>query len=350
MSESHSENGSAPEILGHLEAYEKMCEERRRFASLRENVEKERQSVQTHIYEKVKAEYEKKILVVEEDLKKQKERLSEKVKDLLEKRSELDKRCQLDTERLEEIEFRTRVGEFTDEECREERNEIEQRSQGQSRELALLDQIVDRCAKSGLLATEGTSAAPASVPETLPEEPRAQAPEPAEEPAVATESEVEENFEVVEEDGAADEADAPVVHCPPSLSAGKTKTEEDAPASSSRGGPNAELSEYVTGYLVALEGSRKGERFPMISSNITLGSSPGIDIRLNDSGIANFHARILYKERKHFLENLDNVGRSFVNGVQATEVVELRDGDVIRLGDIKMQVEYASAKTAAANG
>ena len=82
----------------------------------------------------------------------------------------------------------------------------------------------------------------------------------------------------------------------------------------------------------------------MISSNITLGSSPGIDIRLSDGGIANFHARILYKERKHFLENLDSMGRSFVNGVQAADLVELRDGDVLRLGDIKMQVEYASGQ------
>ena len=81
----------------------------------------------------------------------------------------------------------------------------------------------------------------------------------------------------------------------------------------------------------------------MISSNITLGSSPGIDIRLVDSGIANFHARIRYKERRHFLENLDSMGRSFVNGVQASDLVELKDGDVIRLGDIKMQVEYASS-------
>ena len=87
----------------------------------------------------------------------------------------------------------------------------------------------------------------------------------------------------------------------------------------------------------------------MISSNITLGSSPGIDIRLSDSGIANFHARILYKDRKHFLENLDGRGRSFVNGVQASDIVELKEGDVIRLGDIKMQVEYASAQAVHAN-
>ena len=100
---------------------------------------------------------------------------------------------------------------------------------------------------------------------------------------------------------------------------------------------------------VALEGSRQGERFPLISSNISLGNSPGIDIRLSDSGIANFHARILYMERKHCLENLDSMGRTFVNGVQVAKVVELRDGDVIRLGNIKMQVEYAAASTTRPN-
>ena len=80
-----------------------------------------------------------------------------------------------------------------------------------------------------------------------------------------------------------------------------------------------------------------------------MGSSPGIDIRLSDAGIANFHARILYKERKHFLENLDGMGRSYVNGVQASAVVELKDGDVVRLGDIKMQVEYASTQKKSLN-
>ncbi len=368
MSQSHSENGSTPEILGHLEAYEEMSEQCQRIASLRENVEKERQSVQSHIYEKVKAEYEQKMLAVEQDLKRQKDLLEEKVKDLLDKRSDLDKLCQKDAERLEEIDFRTRVGEFTEEECKEERNEIEQRSQGQTKELARLDEIVDRCTKSGLLSEQAPSAPPMPAAEAKTQEPQAEKPEPekattpppeieeasieeASEEAEAPETaaaEIEEDFEIVEQDPVAEDAEAPVVHCPPNLSSGKMKARKDSATSAGRSGPNAEVSEYVTGYLVALEGSRQGERFPMISSNITLGSSPGIDIRLNDSGIANFHARILYKERKHFLENLDSVGRSFVNGVQATDVVELKDGDVIRLGDIKMQVEYASSKTTAA--
>jgi hypothetical protein len=156
-------------------------------------------------------------------------------------------------------------------------------------------------------------------------------------------AEPEEDFEIVEENPAGDDQGDTIVHCPPTLSAGSPRAQGGTAQATGRPGTSVTPSEFVTGYLVALEGSRKGERFPMISSNITLGNSPGIDIRLSDSGIASFHARILYKERKHFLENLDSMGRSFVNGVQASEVVELKDGDVVRLGDIKMQVEYASA-------
>ncbi len=359
MSQARSENGSTPDILGHLEAYEKTSEQCRRYASLKANVEKERQSVQLHIYETVKAEYEEKMLAVEQDLKKQEELLQGLIQDVLHGRSELDGLCRKDTERLEEIDFRTRVGEFTEEECKEERSEIEQRTQTQSRELARLEEIVGRCTKSGLLAEPQPAPNPAAPPEETREEPPSEndsseqasrepsrTEETAEEadlPETAT-AETEEDFEIVEGNPTVDDQEAPVVHCPPNLSAGSTQARKDSARAKSRRGPQAEVSEYVTGYLVALEGSRQGERFPMISSNITLGSSPGIDIRLSDSSIANFHARILYKERRHFLENLDGMGRSFVNGVQTTAVVELKDGDVIRLGDIKMQVEYASVQ------
>ncbi len=356
MSQVHSERSSSHNIMGNLENYDKANEQYRRFASLKENVEKERQSVQVHIYEKVKREYEEKMLAVEQELKKQRELLQERIQDVLARRTELDRSCRKDSERLEEIDFRTRVGEFTEEECREKRNEIEQRTRSQTQELARLEEIVDRCAKSGLLPEDepaDRAVAPAGPGEGLrpggdrAKEPPAQASPvdetPGETDSPSRDAENEEDFEIVEEDSPADDQGDTIVHCPPNLSAGRPPAQGDAAQATGQRGPKAASSEFVTGYLVALEGSRKGERFPMISSNITLGNSPGIDIRLSDSGIASFHARILYKERKHFLENLDNMGRSFVNGVQASEVVELKDGDVIRLGDIKMQVEYASA-------
>jgi hypothetical protein len=360
---SYSENGSYPDIFAELETYEKASERRKRYASLSKNVEKERQSVKTYIYEKVKAEYEEKMRAIEKDLSTQRELLQQKIRDIRARRSDLENLCRKDAERLEEIDFRTRVGEFTVEECRQERTEIEQRTQRQSSELARLEEIVGRCANAGLISKGPLPAPPATgpleaAPEPQPEEERsdparAQASEAEKvvaspEPNEAAAEAAEEAFEIVEEEPEGDSVKAPVVHCP--LSDAGSQSSKVAGATKSRTvGPHGEVREYVTGYLVALEGSRKGERFPMISSNITLGSSPGIDIRMLDPGIANFHARVLYKDRKHFLENLDSMGRCYVNGVQATKAVELRDGDVIRLGEIKMQVEYASAQTTPVN-
>jgi hypothetical protein len=352
-----AEERSTSDILGRLEAYEKLSGEYRRYASLRANVEEERQSVQLQIYERVKAEYEEKLSALQEDLKEQEALLGDQIQVLLEKRADLDRLCRQDNERLEEINFRTRVGEFTEEECKAERNEIEKRTLSQSQDLARIEEIVRRCTESGLLTDEQPSS-PAPDSEEEEEEPQADndGPQQVSAPSSTTEEQAEEqgpleaagqeeDFEIVEEDPSSDDEDSPVVHCPPPLSSGQPHVGRDAKTTQSRRGPTVNPRKYVTGYLVALEGSRQGERFPLISSDITLGNSPGIDIRLGDSGIANFHARILYKERKHCLENLDSMGRTFVNGVQVAAVVELRDGDVIRFGDIKMQVDYASAPT-----
>jgi FHA domain len=350
-----SENTSQPDIIGNLEAYEKLKEQYRRYGSLKQNVEKERKSVQLHIYERVSAEYQEKMSALERNLEVQEALLQERIKDLLQKRAELDKLCRKDAERLEEIDFRTRVGEFSEEECRQERSAIEQRTLNQSQELALLEEIVSRCTKSGLLPEPASSDRPPEPEEESEEgqkenaEPEQASPQPSEaeeeaaEPQSADPEADPEEFQIVEESPCADDQHSPVVHCPPTLSTEASGERRVSGAAKDRRGWTPNPRSSVTGYLVALEGSRQGERFPMISSNITLGSSPGIDIRLVDSGIANFHARIRYKERKHFLENLDSMGRSFVNGVQASDLVELKDGDVIRLGDIKMQVEYASS-------
>ena len=367
VSQGRSGKGSASEILGHLDAYEKLTRETRRYASLKANVEKERQTVQLQIYQKVKAEYEEKMAAVEKDLKKHEALLQDQIRELLERRADLDKLCRKNNERLEEIDFRTRVGEYTEGECKEERSDLEKRALDQSQELARLEEIVSRCRRSGLLPEESSSSPVTATDEDEAEEkktheqeeeipadkgwpqPAAAAPSPSADKEAEEPEEVAEAFEIVEDEPSEDDQNAPVIHCPPSLSPPEEKENGEQEPQKARRKAKAGPSEYVTGYLVALEGSRQGERFPMISSNITLGNSPGIDIRLVDSGIANFHARILYKERKHFLENLDSMGRSFVNGVQAAKLVELRDGDVLRLGDIKMQVEYASTKTTHGN-
>jgi hypothetical protein len=142
-------------------------------------------------------------------------------------------------------------------------------------------------------------------------------------------------FLVVHE-GAEGGEDLPVIICPENFPAEGSSSK---PAASNTQAEQTPSLSYVKGYVTALDGSRKGERFPLICSTITLGSSPGIDIRLNDPGIANFHARIVYKDHRYFLENFDGMGRCYVNGIH-TGYSELKDGDIIRLGEIKLRTDF----------
>ena len=134
------------------------------------------------------------------------------------------------------------------------------------------------------------------------------------------------DFLVLEEDPSGADPEVPVVNYPSGSEASSSHT----PIS---------LHQNVFGYLVALDGSRQGERFPLVGSELTVGSSPGIDIRLADSGIARLHARIVYREGRHYIETVEESGSCLVNGVQKDKA-ELRDGDVLSLGEIKMQVEF----------
>jgi len=228
VSQANTEERSTSDFLGRLEAYEKLSSEYERYTSLKANVEKERQTVQLQIYERVKAEYEKELSALEKDLKAQEAHLREQIQDLLEKRGDLDKLCRQDTERLEEINFRTRVGEYKEEECKAERSEIEKRTLNQSQELARIEEIVSRCTKSGLLAEEPPSSPAPDTEEEEKEEAQAENGEvqQASDPSSTTEEQAEEqepsetageveDFQIVEEDPSVDDGDSPVVHCPP---------------------------------------------------------------------------------------------------------------------------------------
>jgi len=106
--------------------------------------------------------------------------------------------------------------------------------------------------------------------------------------------------------------------------------------------PEVSSSAYPQGYLTILDGSRKGDRVPLIPADIMLGSSPNTDVMLTDQGISDSHARIFFKDRKYFLENLDVLGRSYVNGIQS-KVSELNHNDVIRLGNLNLRVDFTPA-------
>ncbi len=298
-----NENADTSDILRRLETYGALVSECNRYALLARNAERNRHTVRPHIYARVKGEYEERSETLDQEQQEQKEFLRNELDTILEKRRTLNERCRKESDRLEELDFRVRVGEFPEEEVQESRTELKEELLEITRELAETQELVRRFEQVGLLAQE-----------TPPEEGEGEGA--GDEP-----DQDQDDFLVLEEDESSADEDSPVVSS--SLS----------------------LRDDVFGYLVALDGSRRGERFPLIRREVTVGSSPDIDIRLADAGIARLHARIVYKDGKHFIETVEKQGSCRVNGVKKDKA-ELKDGDVLSLGKIKMQVEYAREATA----
>lgn len=372
-------------ILEAIDACREIMEHCDHYRRLLENAEKHRSSVRPAVYERVAGEYASKLSELQARLERDQKELGERVQRYVQIQENLRQSGLEAADRLEEIEFRVKVGEFSEEEVAEELKRLRAAVQENEQTTARIEQILHRFRQLGpdlgrrfsspgiepaagesaplakAFQTEASGeetaravlAAPAEPEDAsktkeepfLSDSPAASlwVPEPDAGYAPSEASASTESFVLETQDDPAPAASehCPVIQCLETLASQNDSTPSQDQAGRDSGGP------FVSGYLCALDGSRKGTRFPLISSDITLGKSPGIDIRLQDPGIANFHARIVYKNRKYFLENLDPMGRSFVNGVQA-DVLELKDGDLIRLGEIKMRVEFGSSAGEAA--
>jgi hypothetical protein len=94
----------------------------------------------------------------------------------------------------------------------------------------------------------------------------------------------------------------------------------------------------VVGWLVALNGEQKGEDFRIREGQNALGSAPDADILLRDAAISGKHASLRYKDQKFFLTDLDSTNGTYLNGgSEAIAREELKDNDVIRVGDVSLK-------------
>jgi hypothetical protein len=126
-----------------------------------------------------------------------------------------------------------------------------------------------------------------------------------------------------------------------SAAAGKTRleTEPDKPAV---GRKTVLLTEKrkapVVGWLVAMSGEQKGEDFRLREGQNALGSSPDAEVLIRDSTISAKHASLRYKEGKFYLTDLDSTNGTYLNDrAEAITREELKDNDVIRLGDVSLK-------------
>jgi pSer/pThr/pTyr-binding forkhead associated (FHA) protein len=94
----------------------------------------------------------------------------------------------------------------------------------------------------------------------------------------------------------------------------------------------------VVGWLVVLSGQQKGEDFRLREGKNALGTSRDSEVALIDSAVSQKHASVSYKEGKFQLTDLDSTNGTFVNdGTESVARVELKDNDIIRVGETTLK-------------
>lgn len=96
--------------------------------------------------------------------------------------------------------------------------------------------------------------------------------------------------------------------------------------------------EPVVGWLVAMNGRHKGQDFRLHDGQNIIGSSGSAEVLLEDPAISAQHASVRYRDGVFSLTDLDSTNGTFVNdGPQPVSRVDLKDNDVVRLGDVTLK-------------
>lgn len=72
-----------------------------------------------------------------------------------------------------------------------------------------------------------------------------------------------------------------------------------------------------------------------LKDTVAIGRKNDNDIVIKDPTISNQHARITLDEDYYFIEDLDSANGTFLNGDRLMDVVKLKNGDRIKLGQVE---------------
>ncbi len=83
-----------------------------------------------------------------------------------------------------------------------------------------------------------------------------------------------------------------------------------------------------------------GRSFLLDRSELTVGSSAECDVIVQDSSVASQHARFLCQNDGDYVQDLSGQNTTVVNGVQVKGSLLLRKGDIIHLGNIRLEYTF----------
>ena len=96
----------------------------------------------------------------------------------------------------------------------------------------------------------------------------------------------------------------------------------------------AQPKRYVVGWLVGLNGSARGESFPVRMGRNVLGRDHRSDISINDDQASSHHADLVFRpdERRFILMDHNSTNGTYVNDTEIEPRRDLQRDDVIRIG------------------
>jgi pSer/pThr/pTyr-binding forkhead associated (FHA) protein len=95
-------------------------------------------------------------------------------------------------------------------------------------------------------------------------------------------------------------------------------------------------------FLRIIEGGNNAERYYLTKDKSIIGSSEQADIVLDDGSISEIHAEIVFKKGEFIIYDSDSASGIVINGLNVIEC-SLKDGDVIKLGNVSLGFFYRSS-------
>ncbi len=72
-----------------------------------------------------------------------------------------------------------------------------------------------------------------------------------------------------------------------------------------------------------------------LEHSVTIGRRKDNDIVLRDPYISGYHAKLVLDEEIFFIEDLDSANGTYLNGDRIMDVIKLKNGDRIKLGQVE---------------
>jgi hypothetical protein len=95
--------------------------------------------------------------------------------------------------------------------------------------------------------------------------------------------------------------------------------------------------------LVFLSGRFNGFEHVLLEGTTTIGRSAGNTLRIDDDSVAPAHCALLVWDREVIVRDLDSPG-TFVNGIRITGQAEVKEGHIIRFGNIEAQLHLGPSR------